>query len=275
VVKIQTGLLTANFLVWWTFVAAFALFYSTVELAPGGKFLPLLTATVRQGVPGLTRWTQHRLDSPVPHVMSALWQRIQKAYLRLVEPLADALAARGVSPNTITTIGTICTVAAGGAFAFGQIHLGGWVLGLTAVSDVLDGLVARRSHRVTAFGAFYDSTLDRIADGAVLAGLTLFWATPGTRHSIAMVVVCLLAMLGSFLTSYTRARAEGLGLDVTVGWMQRPERIVLLAAPQAFFGLAFDGAVLKFIVLLLTLASWITVAQRVAYVRRATVASNR
>lgn len=162
-----------------------------------------------------------------------------------------------------------------GAFAFGQIHLGAWVLGLTAVSDVLDGLVARRSHRVTAFGAFYDSTLDRIADGAVLAGLTLFWATPGTRHSIAMVVVCLLAMLGSFLTSYTRARAEGLGVDVTVGWMQRPERIVLLAAPQAFFGLAFDGAVLKFIVLLLTLASWITVAQRVAYVRRATVASNR
>jgi CDP-diacylglycerol--glycerol-3-phosphate 3-phosphatidyltransferase len=207
--------------------------------------------------------------------MSALWQSVQKGYLRLIDPLADTLAARNVSPNTITTIGTLCTVAAGVIFAFGHISIGGWVLGLTAVFDVLDGLVARRSNRESAFGAFYDSTLDRISDGAVLAGLTVFWATDGSRHSVSMVVVCLVAILGSFLTSYTRARAEGLGLDAKVGWIQRPERIVLLSAPQAFFGLAFDGAVLKFIVLFLTLTSWITVVQRIAYVRRATAVPNR
>jgi CDP-diacylglycerol--glycerol-3-phosphate 3-phosphatidyltransferase len=202
--------------------------------------------------------------------MSALWEWLKKGYLRLVDPVADALAARGVSPNAITTFGTLCSVAAGVIFAFGHISIGGWVLGLTAVFDVMDGAVARRSNRTSAFGAFYDSTLDRLSDGAVLGGLTVFWACDGARHSVAMVIVCLVAILGSFLTSYTRARAEGLGLDAKVGWIQRPERIVLLAAPQAFFGLAFDGAVLKFIVFILMLTSWITVVQRIAYVRRST-----
>jgi phosphatidylglycerophosphate synthase len=202
--------------------------------------------------------------------MSALWEWLKKGYLRLVDPVADALAARGVSPNAITTFGTLCSVAAGVIFAFGHISIGGWVLGLTAVFDVMDGAVARRSNRTSAFGAFYDSTLDRLSDGAVLGGLTVFWASDGARHSVAMVIVCLVAILGSFLTSYTRARAEGLGLDAKVGWIQRPERIVLLAAPQAFFGLAFDGAVLKFIVFILMLTSWITVVQRIAYVRHST-----
>jgi len=206
----------------------------------------------------------------LPRGMSALWEWLKKGYLRLVDPVADALAARGVSPNAITTFGTLCSVAAGVIFAFGHISIGGWVLGLTAVFDVMDGAVARRSNRTSAFGAFYDSTLDRLSDGAVLGGLTVFWASDGARHSVAMVIVCLVAILGSFLTSYTRARAEGLGLDAKVGWIQRPERIVLLAAPQAFFGLAFDGAVLKFIVFILMLTSWITVVQRIAYVRHST-----
>ena len=202
--------------------------------------------------------------------MSAIWEWLKKGYLRLVDPLADALAVRGVNPNAITMLGTGCSVAAGAMFAFGHISIGGWVLGLTAVFDVIDGLVARRSGRETRFGAFFDSSLDRISDGAVLGGLTVFWATAGGRHSVAMVVVCLSAIVGSFLTSYTRARADSLGLDAKVGLIQRPERVVLLAAPQAFFGLAFDGAVLKFIVLFLAVTSWITVVQRIAYVRRAT-----
>jgi len=202
--------------------------------------------------------------------MSAFWEWVTKGYLKLVDPLADSLARRGVSPNTITTIGTICSVAAGVIFAFGHISIGGWVLGVTAAFDVIDGLVARRAARESVFGAFYDSTLDRISDGAVLAGLTVFWATSGSRHSVAMVVVCLAAILGSLVTSYTRARAEGLGLTAKVGWIQRPERVVLLSAPQAFFGLALDGAVLKFIVVFLMVTSWITVVQRIAYVHRAT-----
>ena len=202
--------------------------------------------------------------------MSAIWERLKNFYLRLVDPIADMLVARRVHPNAITTVGLVCTLAAGGIFASGHISIAGWVLGVTGVFDVLDGMVARRSGRESAFGAFYDSTLDRIADGAVLGGLTVFWAAAGPRHSLTMVVVCLVAIVGAYLTSYTRARAEGLGLDARVGLVQRAERIVLLAVPQAFFGLAFDGLVLKFIVVLLAITSWITVAQRMLYVRRAT-----
>lgn len=208
-------------------------------------------------------------------MMPAIWDWLQKGYLKLVDPLADALASRGVSPNTITTIGTCCAVGAGASFAFGHISIGGWVLGLTAMFDVIDGIVARRAGRETTFGAFYDSSLDRISDGAVLGGLTVFWASAGARHSVVMVAVCLVAIIGTFLTSYTRARAEALGFGAKVGLIQRPERVVLLAAPQAFFGLAFDGAILKSIVLFLAVTAWITVLQRIAYVRRATVELSR
>jgi CDP-diacylglycerol--glycerol-3-phosphate 3-phosphatidyltransferase len=199
-----------------------------------------------------------------------VWAWVKRAYLRLVDPIADTLVARGVHPNTITTIGLGCTLVAGAIFADGHISIGGWFLGLTAVFDVLDGLVARKSGRASTFGAFYDSTLDRIADGAILGGLAVFWATDGPRHSVAMVVVCLGAIVGSYLTSYTRARAEGLGLDAKVGLLQRTERVVLLSAPQAFFGLALDGLILKGVVVLFALTSWITVVQRVSYVHAAT-----
>ena len=195
---------------------------------------------------------------------------LQDGYRRAIDPVADWLVRRRVNPNTITTIGTACSVAGGIIYATGHIRTGGWVLGLTALFDVLDGTVARRTNRSTVFGAFYDSTLDRIADGAVLAGLAVFYATSVRYGSVAMLVVCLAGVLGSFLTSYIRARAEGLGIDAKVGMMQRPERVVLLTAPQAFFGLALDGTVLAAIVVLLTVTSWITVVQRMRAVYRAT-----
>jgi CDP-diacylglycerol--glycerol-3-phosphate 3-phosphatidyltransferase len=188
----------------------------------------------------------------------------------VIEPVAVLLVRAGVSPNTITTIGTLCTLVAAGFFAAGHISIGGWVLGLTALFDVLDGTVARRTGRETVFGAFYDSTLDRVADGAVLAGITIFYASETPHHSLPMVIVALAAIIGTFLTSYTRARAEALGIDAKVGLIQRPERVVLLSAPQAFFGLALDGYVLIGIVSLLALTSWITAAQRIAFVHRAT-----
>lgn len=205
-----------------------------------------------------------------------LWQHVQRGYLRLVSPIADALAARKVNPNTLTTLGTLCAMTAGGIYAAGHISLAGWVLGLTAVFDALDGEVARRSGRTTVFGAFYDSTLDRVADGAVLGGICLFFARNGVHQSFPvwvstpMVAVLLLGIIGSFLTSYTRARAEGLGIDAKVGILQRPERVVLLSAPQAFFGLLWHGWVLVGICLLLVVTAWITVVQRIKFVHRAT-----
>lgn len=202
--------------------------------------------------------------------MKRVWESIKRGYLRVIEPVADFLVRRRVSPNTITTVGTVCTVSAGVIFATGHISLGGWVLGLTALFDVLDGTVARRTGRSTVFGAFYDSTLDRVADGAVLAGLAVFYATSAEHGSVPLLVVTLVGIIGTFLTSYTRARADSLGIDAKVGIMQRPERVTLLSAPQAFFGLALHGWVLATIVVILAVTAWMTAIQRIVFVHRAT-----
>ncbi len=200
--------------------------------------------------------------------MTLLPNWLKSGYLRLIEPAAEWLARRDVRPNTITTIGTLCTIAGGVLYALGHIMIGGWLLGVTALFDVLDGEVARRTHRSSVFGAFYDSTLDRIADGFVLGGLAVFFSTRHEWWGVPMVGVCTLGLIGSFLTSYTRARAEGLGIDARGGFLQRPERVVLLSAPQALFGLAFHGLVLIAIIVLLTVTAWITAAQRVMAVHR-------
>ena len=202
--------------------------------------------------------------------MKLLPDWITKGYLRLIDPVANWLVKRGVHPNTITVIGTFCTLVGGIIYGTGHIKTGGWFLGLTALFDVLDGTVARRSNRSSQFGAFLDSTLDRLADGFVLGGLAVFYATSRLHGSVPLLITALLGLIGAFLTSYTRARAESLGLDAKVGLLQRPERVVLLSAPQAFFGLVFNGWVLAIIIIILTLTAWITVFQRVAYVYTAT-----
>jgi len=208
--------------------------------------------------------------------MKLLWEWIQRGYLRVIEPVADFFVRKRVHPNTITTIGTLCSITGGVIYATGHIMTAGWVIGLTALFDVLDGTVARRTGRSTVFGAFYDSTLDRVADGAVLGGLAIFFARNHIHQQIPswagtpMVGVILLGIIGTFLTSYTRARAESLGIDAKVGIMQRPERVTLLSAPQAFFGLVFNGWVLIAIVLLLSVTAWITAIQRIVFVYHAT-----
>jgi len=202
--------------------------------------------------------------------MKALWEGVKDGTLRLIDPVAGLLARLGVSPNALTTIGALFTVAAAVAFGFGYIMLGGWVLGLTAFFDVLDGRVARRTNRETVFGAFYDSTLDRVGDGALMAGLTMFYATSAQFASVPLMIVCLVGMVGTFVISYARARAEALGLDAKVGFLQRPERFVLLSAPQALFGLALGGKVLAGIVIVLAITAWITAVQRILFVRTLT-----
>ncbi|HZF68699.1 MAG TPA: CDP-alcohol phosphatidyltransferase family protein [Gemmatirosa sp.] len=213
--------------------------------------------------------------------MSGLWEGIKTGYLRLIDPLVAWLVRLRVSPNVITTVGTLTYVIGGVIYATGHIRIAGWWLSLTAVFDVLDGKVARATGRATIFGAFYDSTLDRLADGAVLGGLAVFFARNSVLDGVPpwagtpMVVVTLLGIVGAFLTSYTRARAESLGIDAKVGLMQRPERVVLLAAPQALFGLALEGYVLMLIVTLLMVTSWITAVQRMVYVYRVTLPIDR
>jgi len=202
--------------------------------------------------------------------MKLLPDWVKNGYLRLIDPVADWLVRRGVHPNTITVFGTFCTVTGGVIYGTGHIRTGGWFLSITALFDVLDGTVARRSGRSSTFGAFLDSTLDRLADGFLLGGLAVFYATSVPHGSVPLMVTSLLGLLGAFMTSYTRARAESLGIDAKVGLLQRPERIVLLSAPQALFGLALDGWVLAIITVILTVTAWITVVQRVAFVYTAT-----
>src|SRR3954470_1464569 len=195
---------------------------------------------------------------------------LKNGALRVIDPAVSFLARNNVSPNTITTAGTILTVAASVVYATGHIMTAGWIMAVTAFFDVADGQVARRNGTSTVFGAFYDSTLDRVADGALMAGLTVFYATNAIHHNIYMVVVCLVGIVGTFLVSYTRGRAESPRIGPKVGVMQRPERIVLLSAPQALFGLFWNGWVLMAIIVLLSVTAWITAVQRIAFVYRAT-----
>jgi CDP-diacylglycerol--glycerol-3-phosphate 3-phosphatidyltransferase len=203
--------------------------------------------------------------------MKRIWESIIKGYLRVIEPVAALLVKLRINPNAITTVGTLCTVAGGVAFGMGHIRWAGWIIGLTAIFDVLDGTVARRTGQSTVFGAFYDSTLDRVADGVVLGGIAYFFASSPQHQSLPMVAISILGIIGTYLVSYTRARAESLGIDAKVGMMQRPERVVLVSVPQAFFGLAFDGKLLMVVVVLLSLTAWITAFQRIAFVRRTTL----
>lgn len=203
--------------------------------------------------------------------MTMLPEGIKNGYLRLIDPVADWLVRRGVHPNTITVFGTLCTVVGGVIYGTGHIRTAGWFIGVTALFDVLDGTVARRSGTSSRFGAFLDSSLDRLSDGAVMGGLATFYALSSEHRSVPMLVVCLAGLIGAFMTSYTRARAEALGIEAKdVGLLQRPERVVLLSAPQAFFGLTLNGWVLAGIIVLLTVSAWITVVQRVMHVHAAT-----
>jgi len=102
---------------------------------------------------------------------------LKNGALRVIEPAISLLARNNVSPNAITTVGTLVTVAAGVVYATGHIMTAGWIMAVTSFFDVIDGEVARRTGRCTVFGAFYDSSLDRVADGALMAGLTVFYAT--------------------------------------------------------------------------------------------------
>src|SRR5256885_6037353 len=113
---------------------------------------------------------------------------VKKGALRAIEPAIAFLARNNVSPNTITTVGTLITVAASVVYATGHIMTAGWIMNVTAFFDVADGQVARRTGRSSVFGAFYDSTLDRVADGALMAGLAFFFPTQSIHPKLYIVV---------------------------------------------------------------------------------------
>jgi CDP-diacylglycerol--glycerol-3-phosphate 3-phosphatidyltransferase len=194
---------------------------------------------------------------------------LEKPFYRAVNPLVESLIRSGVRPNTITTIGTGLVLVSAVAYGMGHIRIGGLLLLLSGVADTLDGQVARGGAMVTRFGAFYDSTLDRVGDGATFIGLGVFFMTaPAVAWRVPAVILCMVAILASLLVSYARARAEGLGIDCKVGIAQRAERILGLGLVSLVFGAAMRSQVLIAVVALLAVASIITVVQRFVYVHR-------
>jgi CDP-diacylglycerol--glycerol-3-phosphate 3-phosphatidyltransferase len=194
---------------------------------------------------------------------------LEKPFYATVKPLVEWLIRAGVRPNTITTIGTGLVLVSAVVYASGHIRIGGLLLLLSGVADTLDGEVARGGAMVTRFGAFYDSTLDRVGDGATFIGIGAFLLTaPDVAYRTPAVILCMVAILASVLVSYARARAEGLGLDCKVGIAQRAERILGLGLASFIFGAGRHALLLEVIVALLAVASIITVVQRFVYVHR-------
>lgn len=202
--------------------------------------------------------------------MNVIPQRVRDGFGRLLDPLASRLIRFHVRPNVITTLGTLLVVASATAFATGWVRVGGFLVLFSGLFDMVDGRVARLGNMTTTFGAFYDSTLDRVGEAALFSGIAVYFlrgGVPAERLTVA-VGACLVALAASLLVSYTRARAEGLGLTAKVGIAQRAERVLLLGAPTTFLGAGRHGMLLFWIVVVLAVATSITVVQRILYVAR-------
>ena len=157
--------------------------------------------------------------------MFTAWLR--KITHRIVTPIAAALARLGVPANTITILGSVLTIIVAFLIALGHLRLGGVLLIGAASIDALDGAVARQVGRATKFGAFLDSVLDRVSESAVLLGLAWWYmGQPGQVEEILAYI----AIVGSMLVSYARARGEGIGVDCEVGLFTRVERAILIIA---------------------------------------------
>lgn len=196
---------------------------------------------------------------------------VKKAFLDLIDPVAVWLIRTGLRPNTITTLSVLILLGSGAGFALGFLRVGAALLLLSGIFDLLDGKVARGGHMETKFGAFYDSTMDRLGEAALFTGISIYFlTTAGQRWPILGLVICFAALSGAFLVSYARARAEGLGLDCKVGMAQRAERIVAIGVPTIFWGAGRHGWLLLSILSVLTAMSLVTVYQRVMHVYRIT-----
>lgn len=185
---------------------------------------------------------------------------------RALAPVAKGLVRLYVSPNHVTVAGLVAMAGSGVLLARGSFRGAGVALLVGGLCDMLDGAVARTSGKSSSFGAFFDSTSDRLAELLFFAGLLVYFT--GVEPSVQYALLTFLAAGGSLLVSYTRARAEGLGIDCQVGMMERPERMVLLLIA------CFVGAIgVKVALWILTPLVFFTSLQRVLHVKKRTRAS--
>ena len=197
-------------------------------------------------------------------------RRVKQSYTTGARSLASrsvtSLARTGVTPNVLTATGvSLCLAAAvlvpfenHGTLLFFWLAAGIFVVG--SLLDILDGALARVGGKTTPFGAFIDSTTDRVGEGAMLAAIALVFARHGREWAVVLAVA---AVVGSFLVSYTRARAEALGLRGDVGLGSRAERVALITAGLVFA--PWGG--LPWAIVVLAATAWLTVVQRILHVR--------
>jgi CDP-diacylglycerol--glycerol-3-phosphate 3-phosphatidyltransferase len=188
-------------------------------------------------------------------------------FTKIFTPVARLFLKLGISPDVVTIVGTLGVCA--GALAFYPRHEFFWgtvVITLFVFSDTVDGVMARMSGRSGKWGAYLDSTLDRVGDSAIFGGLVLWYAGKGDDFLMAgLALACLI--LGS-VVSYAKARAEGLGFTADVGIAERADRLVAVLVITGLVGLGLPEVVLTIVLALLAIASLVTVFQRMLLVRQ-------
>ncbi|MEJ7631641.1 MAG: CDP-alcohol phosphatidyltransferase family protein [Rubrobacteraceae bacterium] len=184
----------------------------------------------------------------------------KKAFRELIRPLTRLLSAMRVHPDTLTHLGWTLAVVSAVLFGLGRVRTAGAVMLLAGLFDALDGAVARESNRMSDFGAFLDSTMDRFSELAIFVGILFFYASSGSPCETLLAGA---AMTFSLLTSYTRSRAEGLGIRCEVGLLERAGRVVILSL-FALAGFLTAG------IALVAAGALVTTVQRILHVDRAT-----
>lgn len=193
-------------------------------------------------------------------------------FAAIFTPVARLLLRLKVSPDAVTIVGTL-GVAAGALIGYpmGQLFWGTVVITVFVFSDIIDGLMARALGRSGPWGAFLDSTLDRVGDSAVFAGIIIWFYTGG--HNLPIAVLALVCLILGSLVSYAKARAEGLGMTANVGIAERSDRLVITLVATGLVGLGIPEIVLLVVLALLAVASLVTVFQRVMRVRQQSFSS--
>jgi CDP-diacylglycerol--glycerol-3-phosphate 3-phosphatidyltransferase len=179
----------------------------------------------------------------------------------ITEPLKTALIKSRLKPNTLTWLALAISIIAAVTIATNHLLIGGFLVLLSGLFDIMDGALARLTDQATRFGALLDSTFDRISDAVLLLGLFVLYLISG--GTVEMVLI-FLALVGSFLTSYIRARAEGIGINCSVGLFTRAERVIILALGLLLNPLCEFSILIA--LLLVVVLGFFTVGQRLIYV---------
>ena len=175
---------------------------------------------------------------------------------RITSPIVSILSRSGITPNTLTLTNLTLNIVAAYVIAAGHFLLGGVLILGSGLFDLLDGALARFTKRTTKFGAVLDSTVDRVSEAATLCGL-LIWYVPQAGATLKIVLI-FVVLIGSFLVSYIRARAEGLGWQCQIGLFTRAERVIVLAV-----GLLINQIFVALCILAVFV--FVTVVQRLVY----------